>query len=214
MINDSTEDLRKKFRGTYLFLTLNGKEFLVYYSEDDGENEFRLFSPQYGDLLIDKETFTHCIKYSFPKAGLYNLGGEVVEYARMPERQWKRAPCPENSKIYPILGKLGFFIKENQTTISLKNLETIYKNVYGETIDKTIGSLKYCNAINKNFAISPPLKGKTDPKYVLWFKSQPIGFLDTSSYEVDVRFQPLYQETLDFIRKNESQWTLLPNKKQ
>lgn len=211
-MTDIVEDIRKKYKGTFCFLTLNGKEYLVIYSNDDGDNRFCLESPQFGEIIVDKETIDSCIRFTFPKNGLYNLNGSAVEYHRVPERQWKRAPCPDNSKLTTILSRIGIDVGLD-TQITLSNLEEIYKEKYPNSIDEALKKIKYSTALSKKFAISLAPSGKLS-EALLWFQNQPIGLINTSTRDVSIKYEHLYQEALDYFRKKETTWNLLPKAKQ
>lgn len=212
MSRDSLEDFKKKYRDTYCFLLLNGKEYLVFFADDNGDNSFYMTSPEFGEIIIDRETLYSCVRATFPKSGLYNLEGNAVEYTRVPERQWKRAPCSTNSLLYPILSKIGISTTVD-TRIHLHNLETIFKEDYPKDLDGALSTLKYSVAINKDFAISDSVSGK-DSELILWFKTQPVGLLNAITKEITVKYNHLYQEVSDFIRKSEPTWHLLPKQKQ
>jgi hypothetical protein len=211
-MSDSPDDLRKKFKGTNLFLELNGKKHLVQYTEDNGEDCFTFYSPDYGEILIDYETVLSSLTYEFPQNGLYNINKTAMEFFRVPERQWKRAPAQDNSRMISILDKIGISLGVS-TDITLNNLEELYKKLYPKNLDEAIKTLKYSLALNKDFAISQS-KEESDSILLFWMKSQPIGTINTATREVSIKYNPLYQEALDFFRKKETSWHLLPKAKQ
>lgn len=211
MTQESLDDFRKKYKDTYCFLTLNGKEYLVHYADDNGGNNFYLHSPEFGEIIVDQNTLQSCLRPVFPKTGLYNLDGSAVEYTRLPERQWKRAPCASNTTLFPILKKLSITPPTN-TKINLHTLEEIFKRKYPKSIDNALENLRYSTALNRNFAISQSITGK-DSELLFWYRSQPIGLLNAITKEITIKYNHLYQETLDFLRKNETSWNLTPKTK-
>ncbi len=205
-MRDSTSDLQKKFRNTFCFLELNGKKHLAEYTDDNGEDAFYFKSPEFGEILIDRETVDQSLTYYFPENGLYNVQGQAIDFVRYPERQWKRAPYRENCRIVPILSAIGIALgRVNE--INLHNLEEIYSGIYPQSLEKAVASLKYSIAVNREFAISKTTTSEKD-QLLFWFKSQPIGTLDIKSKKIEIIFQPLYQEAQDFINKQEPSWLL------
>ena len=208
-MRDSLEDIRKKFRGTYCFLELNGKQHLTEFTGDNEEDQFFFRSPVFGDVIVDRETIDNCMTYRFPKSGLYNLQGQAVEFVRLPERQWKRAPFRENCIILQLLPAIQVTFSRAYYDVNLLNLEEIYKEVYPESLDTAIVSLKYSMALDKNFAISQSPTENYENELLFWFRKQPIGIINPAKRTIEVRFLPLLQEVQDFIRTKEPTWQLM-----
>lgn len=206
-MRDSLEDIRKKYRGTFCFLDLNGKKHLAEYTDDNGDQTFYFKSPNFGEILVDRETIDNCLTYKFPQSGLYNVSNEAVEFVRLPERQWKRAPFRDNCMLVSILSTIGITIKKSHLDISLLNLEEVFKEKYPNSLEEAISTLKYSKALDKNFAISWPTRNH-ETEILLWFRRQPIGIIKPEEKLIEIVFQPLYQETSDFLRDKEPTWQL------
>lgn len=204
MTIESLEDFRKRYKGTYLFLNVRGKELLVRY-ESDNEEDFCFYSPEYGDLLVDEDTARNQIRIFFPKPGLYNIQEEVYEFTRNPLRQWKRAPCDDNSRLSQISAVLSRDYKS--TSLSIRIASHIFFPKYPENLDTAIKNLKNSIALNQEFAIT---KHPKEESLLLWYHSNPIGILDTKTREITVKYKPLYQEVIDFFKKKEYSWTIAP----
>lgn len=206
-MTDSVEDIRKKYRNTFCFLELNGKKHLAEFTDDNGENNFYFKSPDFGEIIVDKETVDTCLTHKFPENGLYNVQGTAVDFVRYPERQWKRAPYQDNCRINSILSAIGVSLPI-RFVINLHNLEEIYQEKYPSDLETALGSLKYSIALNKNFAVSLSTKDDRN-EYLLWFRNQPIGTVKQKEKEVLVHYHVLYQEVQDFIRTQEPTWQLM-----
>lgn len=206
-MRESVEDIRKKFRGTYCFLELNGKKHLTEFYDDNGEDAFYFKSPEFGEIIVDRETVDTCMTHSFPSNGLYNVQGQAINFVRYPERQWRRAPYRDNCRMTPILTYISININSRALEINLHNLEELYRGSYPTNLESAILSLKYSTAVNKDFAVS---RSTSDDKneYILWYHTQPVGIVKSKEKTIEVVFEPLYQEVQDYIRKQEPTWLL------
>lgn len=205
MIQESLEDFRKRYKGTFLFLDIKNKRHLVRY-ETDNEEDFSFFSNDYGDILVDEATARESISFYFPPTGLYNIENGAHFFARVPARQWKRAPCHDNTSITPILKEIGLHF--SNLTLSPSNVDLIFDPAYPPSLEDAIREKKMISvALNKNFAISD-IHTEDKNKKLLWFQTSPIGVVDPETWTIDVKYHPFYQEVLDFVRKQEYKWTV------
>lgn len=204
MIIESLEDFRKRYKGTYLFLNVRGKEHLVRY-ESDNEEDFCFYSPEFGDLLVDEDTARNQIRIFFPKPGLYNVGEHVYEFTRNPLRQWKRAPCEDNTRLSLMISILSNDYKS--TSFNSRIAPDIFFPKYPENLDTAIKNLKTAIALTPEFGIT---KHPKDETHLLWYHSNPIGIINTKTREITVKYKPLYQEVIDFFKKKEYSWTIAP----
>jgi len=204
MITESLEDFRKRYKGTYLFLNFKGQDHLVRY-DSDNEEDFCFFSPNYGDLLVDEDTARTQIKIKFPKPGLYNIQDDVYEFTRNPLRQWKRAPCSDNSRLILITSTLT---REYQyVDLTHQNVSFIFFPKYPNNLDTAIKELKTAIALNQEFGIT---KHTEENIYILWYHCNPIGFVYPKTRTITVKYTPLYQEVIDFFKKKEYTWIVTP----
>lgn len=206
MIQESLEDFRKRYKGTYVFLQVRGENMLVRY-ESDNEEDFCFYSDAYGDILVDEETARENISFIFPDAGLYNIRGVAHYFQRNPQRQWKRAPCEDNVTLFPILQELALVIAS--PGIGIKTLNEVFYPKYAGSIEKA-SNTPLGMAINSKFAVSA--SNTDDPNQrLLWYHSSPIGIIYLDSHKIEVKYHAFYQETLDFIRKEAPNWTATRN---
>lgn len=204
MIQESIEDFRKRYKGTYLFLTVRGKEHLVRY-ESDNEEDFCFFSAEFGDILVDEETARENISFYFPTSGLYNFDNGVHHFARKPIRQWKRALCEDNGILIPLITELK--LNTENLSISMPQVKKLFKPHYAGSIANALLDKRESVAINRNFAISASHQ-EDQTKKILWYLTSPVGIIDPNMMEITVKYQPFYQEVIDFIRKKEYMWTV------
>ncbi len=202
---ENLEDFRKKYKGTYIFLEFNGKKELVYYA-GDSDGTFKVLSKKYGNLLVDEATARESFTYYFPEIGLYNVKGIAQNFVRMPNRQWKRAPCSDNAHLRSILTR--WF--RDSSGITIESLDEVYNPKYPTSLEQALLNLKTSMALNLKFAVS--LSHLKNPnKYLLWYGQSPIGFVDKSDRTIEVKTPHMYQEVADFVKYKENSWTLLKN---
>lgn len=204
MIRESLEDFRKRYKGTYLFLKVRGKDMLVRY-ESDNEEDFCFYSATYGDILVDEETARENITLVFPPMGLYNVDGQAYVFTRVPARQWKRAPCEDNVLIFPILGEINLNVLDKP--ITMPSMEQVFFPHYEKSLDKALLT-NTSIALSLNFAVSASNKDDQNQR-ILWFQNSPIGIINIKEREIHIKFHAFYQETLDFFRKGDFGWTIL-----
>ena len=208
VLNETLEDFRRKYKGTYVLLEYNDKKNLVYYSGDN-ERDFVFKMLDYGDILVDQKTARENLNLFFPEQGLYNIDEQVIHFSRNPNRQWKRAITAENTYMWNIFSD----INRNCycPNLSLKTVNQMLYPVYSK-LDDAIKKLEKETvlgiAINKNIAVSQPEKAGKEP-YVLWWKSRAIGYVLHEVSTLNVVYEPLRQEVLDFCRKEEPTWKVL-----
>lgn len=209
MITDSIEDIRKKYKGTYLFLELQNKEYLVQYDNDEHGN-FTFISPEHGSLLVKEETIRTKLKPYFPKSGLYNLENNAIFFSKNPIRQWKRGLCQEN----------GILTKLSSTNTYVQYIDIDFESVTNLFFPKYPKSTKEAIAILKKetIAISPKFGIETAPKnykegHILLYNCFPIGTINNNDNTIVVKHNPLLQEVKDHYYTKEPEWTILPSPK-
>lgn len=204
MIQETLEDFRRRYKNTYVFLKIKGENHLVSY-ESDNEEDFSFYSGKYGNILVDEETAREAISFSFPSAGLYNVDGQAVFFCRNPLRQWKRAPCPDNVSISPILKELQLNIAFPE--ISFKTMEQVFFPEYPNSLEE-VEEVTHSLALNKSFALSAS-HTENPENWILWFNTSPIGIVDKRTHTISIKYHAFYQETLDYFRKEASPWTVI-----
>ncbi len=202
---ENLEDFRKKYKGTYIFLEFNGKKELVFYAGDT-DTTFKVQSAKYGDILIDEQTARESFTYCFPEIGLYNVDDKAHKFVRLPNRQWKRAPCADNTHMRSILTS---WLRDS-VPVNLRSLAQIYNPKYPKDLDQAISTLKTSTALDLKFAVSiGHLKDKNT--FLLWYGSSPIGVINPNLRTVELKTPHMYQEVKDFIKYKEPTWTLVKN---
>lgn len=206
MIIESLDDFRRRYRHTYLFLELDGKKHLVNYEADD-EESFTFASPQFGALLVNEETAREKISFYFPRAGLYNLDQGMVDFSRNPARQWRRAPCTENTRFYQIHGGISDEFAA-RTRFGWDEAQSLFFPKYPKTTEEALTQLpKNGRALSREIGFTHAPK-KYDLPFILWFRQTPVGLVDKEKKEITVRYSPLYQEICDHYTKKEPEWKI------
>jgi len=206
MITESLEDLRKHYRSTYVFLEIEGKKHLTFYGGDN-EEEFIFQSPTFGDLLVNTDTVREKLTFLFPKAGLYNLNNGVYDFTRNPARQWRKAPCGDNTRFRGITDSITLRAVP-KIHFSFDIAEHIFFPKYPRTTEEAVQNIpKDGIALNRNIGITIAPE-KYDAEHILWYRQAPVGTLDSKKKEITVKYQPLYQEIYDYYTKKEPQWKI------
>jgi len=206
MIIESLDDFRRRYRHTYLFLEIDGKEHLVNYEGDD-EKSFTFSSPQFGALLVNEKTAREKISFHFPRAGLYNIGDGLVDFSRNPARQWRRAPCSDNTRFVSVLNNLNPDLYGlHRIRFGWHEAENVFFPVYPKTTEEALENLpKFGRALNHKIGFTrAPKNYGTDS--LIWFRSTPVGTVNKSRQEITVKYSPLYQEIYDHYMKKEPTW--------
>ncbi len=205
MIIESVEDFRKRYKGTYVFLNIRNENHLVLYEQDDGD-AFSFKSPTFGDILVDQDCAMSRLSFVFPESGLYNIQGQCVEFNRNPARQWKRAPCTENTVFsHP---PVAFGVRNPQIVLDMETAHELFFPKYPTNLDEAVKNPSPMMAVNKKFGVSLSPKEK-DTRLLFWYRSEPIGFVDTLNKTIEIKTPNLLQETVDFIKKEAWEWTLI-----
>ncbi len=201
MIHETIEDFRKRYKGTFLFLTLKDKEFLVRYEEDDGDR-FVFYSEAHGNILVSEETARTNLTHHFPETGLYNIEQEANLFTRYPARQWKRAPCADNTYIQRLT---NHYINKR---FDFEIATSIFYPKYPDTTSEALENLKKSSiAINSKFGLTKGY-GKHKKAIILFYKTTPVGLVDNNQNIIQVKYKPLLQEVKDYYNNKEPTWTI------
>lgn len=207
MIEESLEDFRKRYKGTYLFLKVNGKEHLVNYESDD-EECFYLNSPTFGSLVVNETSARNDISFYFPKVGLYNLPSGMTEVTRYPARQWKRAPCRDNVGFIAPFEYLSGLLQP-RFSFDFFLAQELFFPKYPKNLAAAIGMCTQNKAValTRSFGVSfgPP---KEEYSHLLWYRTTPIGRIYPKTSKIELAHKTLYQETIDYFSKKEPEWTI------
>lgn len=194
---DTPEDFIRKYQHTFVFLDKDTQmenlfEFDRIQDERRGHLVFR--NPTVGEILLKLENQER-VKIKFPDPGCYNLfeSGQTGFFNRVPERQWKRALCIQNSKI-----SFPFNPGRRWGGYTWNDLNDLFFPTYipipaaMATIETKNTPLGISIALSKLFSI---VKGK-DATYLAAGKSL-IGFVRPE--KIVVEYPPLVQEAKDFF---------------
>ena len=104
-----------------------------------------------GDILVDEDTARNQLSIRFPKSGLYNLKGTVYEFNRLPARQWKRAPCQDNTTFKPLLSNIN--CTETLITLCEEIPHELFYPTFPKNLDQALDNLKLAIAVSHDFAL-------------------------------------------------------------
>lgn len=203
LLTDMTEFI-KRYSDTYLFLEHPnfGKVLCFCKGFSDHSSEIKFFNEELGNIYLNSNTDVK-VSILWPETKLINYENNFYYLTRIPERQWKRAPNKRTIRVYsPIHEMIG--IADTNKPFD-KILEQAYKPEEHTTILQAINELKNSSltgkAINNNFAVSLPTYKTT--AFILWYNFSPIAYIKPKTRTIEVQYQPLKQEILDFIRDYE-----------
>lgn len=203
--HETLEDFRKRYRNCFVLLDIRGKKQLVQYLDDsedeDGHCDFTFYSPQFGEFLVDEETATETLTFFFPEQGHYNWCGNSYYFSRYPQRQWKRAPCTDNTRIITSVGGL---MHRSSIQLTTATCEKFFFPEYPKNLEEALAKLKESYAVNKDFSLF--FNKEIDNNPILLYHNTPVALINKETKTILVKFHPLFQEVLDFIREKEPLW--------
>lgn len=217
---DKIVEFEKRYTQTYLYLKFlntpqeNGYYWLEKILNQDSKFPLLKFSNETWDNLqigIDSETEIECI---WPESGLFNHNGDVYNFTRFPQRQWKRGICTHNCYIisannnllydYDSVAKLNTNILNStllpQPILSLSTAIGYHKNnpeATGITLTKEFALLK-----------SPFLLEHEN--YLLVRKNNPCAIVYPATQTIEIKFEYLKQEILDLLKNEPYKWIIKP----
>lgn len=204
MIEDSLEDINRKYMSTYMLYKHEGNDHLVWISDYEG-GYFTLLSSDLGDLRVTETLFRTNTTYFFPESGLYNINGSTFEFLRNGSRQFKRAPCSENISWVSILNKFPGR-QESLPRGSIADMRQVFNPNYPDDLDTAIKLCKGSIALNKDFAIS--FAHTDENECILWYRTNPVAMVDTITKKITVMYELLRQEIKDLLYYKEPTWTM------
>lgn len=197
---DTPEDFIRKYQHTFVFLDKDTQlenlfEFQQIQDERRGHLVFN--NPTVGNVLLSLENQER-VKIKFPDPGCYNFAasGHTGFFNRMPERQWKRALCTQNSKVsYPFTAAVrwGGYDWATLQDIFFPHYYSVQEAI--NVLNHRTSSIGNSMALSKLFTV---VKGK-DTLYLAAGKSL-IGFVGPE--KIVVEYPPLVQEAKDFFGEN------------
>ena len=183
----------KKYYSTYV--RLNQKHILFVTGSD---TNFLYFTDKNGAQVKVKTTTENNVDVAFPKVGLFNHEDSFLLFKRVPARQYKKAPCPDNSII---INPLGFIKGERDTKgLDFDTLEAAFKARYCSFDMAIVGlNLKATKgaALSSKWGVSIHPKGT---QYLLWYHEYPVA--EIHGDKLHVKVPSFKQEISDFIRDN------------
>jgi len=205
-ISFSEEDYIKYFKRTYISLELKEEKPSLVEFIEKRNGKFIFCSPETGNILLNPKEAMEITKPFFPETGLYNIFDAATLFIKLPARQFKRAPCYENCLILDILQELNLPNKE-YNRINLEFLNEILKNIYPKNLIEAIKTIKQTKALSKTFAISQTYTDNPN-EFILWYRTIPIGLINSKEQAIHIKYEPLFQEVLDYFVKKEPEWLI------
>lgn len=155
------------------------------------------------------------IDFTLPQYGYYQFGDDAILFHRTPLRQYKKALTKESfgftglKQLYlnHLLPNMSQHITKNfqcPDIWSPKKLNELFltpkeKLSVENKINIIFKRKKFAYALNRNFALSQPIKEGKFP--YLWFLSSNIGFMQTPKHVI-LNSSEFRQEVIDFFPPN------------
>lgn len=188
LVLDNLNEFSKKYRDT--FLRIGEKKIVAYCA--NVEDKIYFTNSKFGEIILNQYTET-TLDASFPEPGCFNMDNQAFVFKRVPARQWKKAPCKSNCNIYDpfhhikangiSLGNYYRVLNEDilihafkqRNILSIKKALFILKKEEKRSIALTNDFILSTNILNNNY---------NKEKYILFFESFPIGFLENSTEHI------------------------------
>jgi len=203
-------EFEKRYSKTWIWAKFKNLDWTLWHIDNISEESVLLQNPEMGDVLLKPNTDVE-LEVRWPKSKFFNFNNTIFWGFKIPDRQWKRAPCQKNYAAVRTLDSL-FGFRNGPTPLSTELLQTAFQPTANLQIIAAINQLKNSSisgvALNDNFAISlPPVRKDF---YLLWYKNQPVAEVSPTSKTISVRTTHLHQEVSDFLRDNEqTKWHTL-----
>lgn len=188
---DQIEEMRKKFKGTYLLV--NKTTLCRYIGFDAG---FHLFEDTNGMTLKLAETTKYSVDIVYPKKGWYNTQKEAVYFLRNPARQYRYGANSENCFIFTFNNLLNGATHNRFNNFIVDVLST---RSYDTDVSQALSG-KRSAAIDRNWAVCRSPTDKSD-RLALFYHDCYVGRLVEKEKTILVQNHPFQQELLD------SDWT-------
>jgi hypothetical protein len=192
--DDIVAEMTKKYRDTWLKLTVNNKSFLAYYKYyEAGYHYFK--DEQGGDIRLTMDTDID-INIFMPRRGLYNTKHGVVFFVRNPFRQYRRGISKDSAsatRLYYILNGHEVYneMPQHIWDIAKKELQEPMSLDEGLQILKEKGDV----ALSREFAISLNHLNDDPTTTSLFYEDVYIGSIKDNKIKVITPI--LYQEVID-----------------
>lgn len=189
------DEMQKKYNNTYLILQTSQPSLVMYKGFSDGMHQFVDELGVRITLSPDSEYDLYC---KFPERQLFNHRGQVYEFIRRPNRQYRRGVCRDNCMIYSPVRRL---YSGGSVDWDMKFLWAALYPQYPANCAEAIELLKSESvaaiALNEKFFISHSLTRESSV-YFLWFSNVLIGEFHKEVFTI--KHKNFQQEVLDNLK--------------
>ena len=183
-------DFDKRYTNSFLLITVRGETIPVKYNGMNGNNKHSFTDVNNLQYELGDKT-KNSVAVWFPPVGCYNINGMGCTFWILPERQWKRAPCKDNTSIDWYSGQ--------HSVLTLAYFHECWTNKY-PTIQQCFAFLQDKQNTSIAFSIRYALVKHTQTLY-LYHHDVPIGIYQ------DGKFNPIIpeftQDITDFYRRHQ-----------
>ena len=208
MLHDMQE-FSKRYTDTYIFCAPSeGEKAHLYNVREIFEGKVHLFNLDYGEIILS-EYSNAVLEVRWPKRGLFNTKDNFGFVYRIPDRQWKRAPCNKNVHFsFPMDEVLAKRLVSHNWSTSI--YQAYSTDTY--TIKQAISLLEVHTtrvglALNREWAVSLPTNNKEN-LYILWYGQVPVGEIYPKGNVIKMKYSHVTQELSDYLRDTEQSWKI------
>ena len=205
MALDSLDEFSRKYNETYFQYKNAAKQLLTCQLTqiDISDKQIAINTHSQGTLF---QKYPGCLESIFletPNAQYFNYNKYAIYLFKVPARQWKRGLCIDNHELYNPLQKL---FDENRIYKPVFNLNCINHIFNPSYVEPTYA----CNLLLTkkviSVAIAPYIMLSLSPiensdLLILWYKTQPVGFIQAEMYNCQIKDVNFEQEIIDEFRK-------------
>lgn len=201
-------ELEKRYNKTWIWAKMPKSDWKLFHINQVQETGIDLNNQEVGDIFLKAQTDAE-LEVRWPENKFFNFEDTVYWGYKIPDRQWKRAPCSKNFGFTRTCDQL--FGSRTNRIFHEQLIHAAFVENEPTSILEIVNSLKKTDitarAHGKNFAVSlPPVKKDF---YILWYNNRPVAEIHVPQKEIVVKYPYLKQEILDFNRDYElNTWNL------
>jgi len=205
---EELDEFGKRYSGTILWLKFPTRDWEMFRFKGVNENnEVHFYNNDTGSVILKVNTDCE-IDVRWPERGFADYNGGIIWGTKVPDRQWKRAPCEKNFTMFDVMSHFYGY---------MGNLsgDRIFQSLFAPIVPVTIldainlfkGTGFYGKALSKQFAVTLPPYNRAH--FLLWYGGQPVAIIRPSKKVIEVKHEYVFQEIKDFNRDHENNvWTL------
>lgn len=179
-LDDIVNDMARRYGNTYVFVqepnSLERNLFLVELIEtqENRAGVIHLFSDEVGRIKINVGS-AHTLLFVPPPVGVYQSGIDACFCRRLPQRQYRRGICPDNTVIGPVTQSIDPHVVRRFEFALIRDMFEKKTFSFRESIGMLSSEKFRSVALKGGYAVSASMGAQNNP--VLFFFDIPIAKL-------------------------------------